>query len=87
LPLKDNQGLQGFIDDIYNPASPNYKRYLTVEEFTERFGPTAADYSKVIDFLKSSALLVTFRSRARINRALMKGQMTADCYRDRNRHP
>jgi uncharacterized protein (TIGR03437 family) len=59
LPLKDNQGLQSFIDDIYNPASPNYKRYLTVEEFTERFGPTAADYSKVIDFLKSSGLTVT----------------------------
>jgi uncharacterized protein (TIGR03437 family) len=59
LPLKDNQGLQAFIDDIYNPASPNYKRYLTVEEFTERFGPTAADYSKVIDFLKSSGLTVT----------------------------
>ncbi len=40
LPLRDRAGLQNFLSDVYNPASLNYGNFLSVQEFTERFGPT-----------------------------------------------
>jgi len=59
LPLGDKQGLTAFIDALYDPASPTYKSYLTPDQFTARFGPSVADYQKVVDFVKSSGLTVT----------------------------
>src|SRR5262249_12287567 len=35
------------------------RHYLTPEEFTERFGPTEADYQKVIDFARAHGFTVT----------------------------
>jgi subtilase family serine protease len=59
LPLGDKQGLKSFIDALYDPSSPVYKRYLTPDQFTARFGASTADYQKVVDFVKSSGLAVT----------------------------
>ena len=59
VPLHDKEGLKAFIDALYNPENPEYKHYLTPDQFTERFGASAADYQKVVDFLKSSGLTVT----------------------------
>ncbi len=53
LPLRDQPGLTRLLQDIYDPASPNYRHYLTPEQFTERFGPTEADYQAVIAFAKA----------------------------------
>ncbi len=44
--------------DLYDPASPIYRHYLTVEQFTERFGPTADDYERVAGFARSNGLAV-----------------------------
>ena len=52
LPLGDREGLKTYIDTLYDPASPNYKRYLTPDQFTARFGASAADYQKVVDFAR-----------------------------------
>jgi uncharacterized protein (TIGR03437 family) len=59
LPLRDKEGLRAFIDALYDPASSGYKRYLTPDQFTARFGASAADYQKVVDFANSSGLTVT----------------------------
>jgi uncharacterized protein (TIGR03437 family) len=59
LPLRDKADLKAFIADLYDPASPNYKHYLTPDQFTARFGASAADYRKVVDFAKASGLTVT----------------------------
>ena len=45
--------------EIYDPASTNYHRYLTPEQFTEQFGPTETDYQSVIDFARTNGLTVT----------------------------
>ena len=50
VPLRDPAGLKNFLADIYNPGSPNYRHYLTPEQFTEKFGPTEADYAAVKKF-------------------------------------
>jgi subtilase family serine protease len=59
LPLRDPAGLTAFLADIYNPASPNFHHFLTVSEFTAKFGPTQADYDAVLEFAKASGLAVT----------------------------
>ncbi len=60
LPLRNPEELDGLLQQLYDPASPNYRRYLTPEQFTTRFGPTENDYQAVMDFAKSISLTVTF---------------------------
>jgi hypothetical protein len=59
LPLRNEQELDALLQQLYDPASPNYHRYLTPEEFTARFGPTENDYQALVDFAKSNGLTVT----------------------------
>jgi subtilase family serine protease len=48
LPLGNALALDQFLKELYNPASPSYRRYLSVDEFTTRFGPTEHDYDAVL---------------------------------------
>jgi hypothetical protein len=59
LPLRNEAALDAFIESVQDPASPNYRKFLSPEEFTERFGPTKADYEAVKDFAKAHHLRVT----------------------------
>jgi subtilase family serine protease len=59
LPLRNRQGLNNLLQEIYDPASPNYHHYLTSEQFTEQFGPTEQDYQKVVDYVARKGLTVT----------------------------
>jgi kumamolisin len=63
LPLSNQAGLDAFLQDIYNPASPNFHHYVTPAEFTERFGPTQADYDALVNFAKESGFEVVGGSR------------------------
>ena len=66
LPLRNRTGLTNFLRQLYDPANPNYHRYLTTEQFTERFGPTEQDYQKVMDFVEGQGLKVTGRHPNRL---------------------
>src|ERR1700678_2708155 len=44
LPIRNQAGLDSFLQEVYNPASASYRQFLTVEEFTARFGPSQQDY-------------------------------------------
>jgi len=59
LPLRNNEALGQLLKGIYDPASPNFHRYLTPEQFNERFGPTEADYQAVIRFARTNGFTVT----------------------------
>ncbi len=59
LPLRNRAALTGLIQQLYDPASPNYHRYLTLEQFTEQFGPTEQDYEEVKDFARANGMTVT----------------------------
>ena len=63
LPLSNQAGLDAFLQDIYNPASPNFHHYVTPAEFTERFGPTQANYDALVNFVKESGFEVVGGSR------------------------
>jgi subtilase family serine protease len=58
LPLRNSEVLAQLLQEIQNQASTNFHHYLTPEEFTERFGPTEADYSAVLNFAKTNRLTV-----------------------------
>jgi subtilase family serine protease len=58
LPLSDQAGLDSFLKELYDPASPSYRHFLTVPEFTERFGPSQQQYDTVVSFAKSNGLTV-----------------------------
>jgi kumamolisin len=63
LPLRDPEGLDQFLSDLYNPNSSNYRRFLTPQEFTERFGPTQADYDTAVKYLTAHGLAIVGGSR------------------------
>ena len=58
LPLRDLAGLEQFVAQVSDPASPNFRHYLTREELTARFGPTEQDYEAVKNFARSNGLAI-----------------------------
>jgi subtilase family serine protease len=67
LPLRNQAGLDSFLREVYDPSSASYRRFLTVEEFTARFGPTQEDYDEVIRFAETHGFTVVGTSRNRVN--------------------
>jgi subtilase family serine protease len=63
LALRDHQGLESFLQQVYDPTSAFYHHYLTVEQFTEKFGPTQEDYDAVVSFAKANGFTVVGGSR------------------------
>jgi kumamolisin len=63
LPLSDQAGLDSFLSELYDPASPSYRQFLTVAEFTARFGPSQADYDAVVAFAKANGFTVVGGTR------------------------
>jgi len=59
LPLRNQTELSNLINQIYDPASPNYHHYLTPAQFTAEFGPTEKDYQAVQAFARANGLKVT----------------------------
>ncbi|PWU04035.1 MAG: peptidase S53 [Terriglobia bacterium] len=59
LPVRNPELLDRFLEQLSDPSSPNYHRYLTPGEFTDRFGPTPEDYQALTEFLSSNGLTVT----------------------------
>jgi subtilase family serine protease len=58
LPLRNEAELDELLQEIYDPQSPNYHRYLSVQEFSSRFGPAESDYAAVLNFAHANGLEV-----------------------------
>ena len=58
LPVRDQAGLDQFVKDVNDPSSPSYRHFLTVSEFTAKFGPTQSDYDAVLAYAQSNGLNV-----------------------------
>src|ERR1035437_8801849 len=61
LPLRNPEALARFLEQLHDPAHPNYRHYLTPEEFAARFRPTEQDYAAVIAFPQANRMTVTGR--------------------------
>ncbi len=58
LPLRNPTELDQLLARLYDPSSPDYRKFLSVAEFTDRFGPTAQDYAAVVAFAQANHLEV-----------------------------
>ncbi len=67
LALRHQPELDNFLKELYDPSSASYRHFLTVEEFTSRFGASQDDYDAVVAFAKASGLKVVGTSRNRMN--------------------
>lgn len=59
LQHRNQAELDQFVKDVYNRAHPSYRHFLTVEQFTEKFGPSREDYEAVKTWAKANGLRVT----------------------------
>ncbi len=53
LPMRNKAQLKDTLSVLYNPSSPLYRHWLSVAEFTKRFGPTQKDYDTAIKFFRA----------------------------------
>ena len=58
LPLRNEDKLDEFIHQLYDPASTNFHKFLTPQDFAARFGPSEQDYETVKQFASSNGLSV-----------------------------
>ena len=69
LVLKPSDSQQAALDqlllDQQNPKSPSYHRWLTPEQYADRFGVSKSDLAQVGDWARSQGLTVTDTARAR----------------------
>jgi subtilase family serine protease len=63
LPIRDQAGLDNFLSELYDPTSASYRHFLTVPEFTARFGPSQKDYDAVVLFAKMNGFTVVGGTR------------------------
>ncbi|MGA7931479.1 MAG: S53 family peptidase [Candidatus Sulfotelmatobacter sp.] len=59
LPLRNQDELTSLLKRLYDRSSPDYRHFLTVAQFTERFAPTKRDYQAVVKFARSKGFTVT----------------------------
>jgi len=59
LPTRNQAELDLLLHDLQDPQSPRFHQYLTPEEYTERFGPTQADYDMVVAWAQTNGFEVT----------------------------
>jgi uncharacterized membrane protein len=59
LPLRNQGELDTLLQQLADPTSPNYRQYLTPDQFAERFGPSEQDYQALAGFMQAHGLEVT----------------------------
>jgi subtilase family serine protease len=59
LPLRNQAELSLLLEQLYDPGSTNYHRYLSPGQFAQRFGPTEKDYQALNEFVGSHGLQIT----------------------------
>ena len=76
LPLRDQAGLHTFLRRLYDPNNPAYLHFITVQEFTDRFGPTQKNYDATVQFAKKHGFTVVGGTRDGMN-VEIRGQVSA----------
>jgi subtilase family serine protease len=59
LQLHNRAELDAMLVDLYDPSSPNYRHYLSPQQFADNFAPPRRQYRQVKRFLRAHGLHVT----------------------------
>jgi subtilase family serine protease len=76
LALRHQPELENFLQAIHDPSSPSYHHYVTVPEFTERFGPSQDDFDALVRFAKANGFTMIGGSRDAMD-VQLKGSVAA----------
>lgn len=74
LPMRNQQTFDNFSKSLYNPKSPNYRKFITPEKFGEMFGTPPVEFQKVVNFAKAHGLKINTLFK---NRLLIGAEGTA----------
>lgn len=66
LPLRNQADLTSFLTRLNDPSSPDYHHYLSVDQFTDQYGPASADYQAVVAYAQANGLTITDLSKNRL---------------------
>lgn len=58
LNVTDLQGLENFVARTSTPGSPDYRRFLTVRQFVDRFAPSNRTIRQLVRYLESYGITV-----------------------------
>jgi subtilase family serine protease len=58
LPLRNQDQLEKFLEDLYNPKSPYYLQFVSPTLFAQQYGPEAGSVNAVKQYLTSKGLTV-----------------------------
>jgi subtilase family serine protease len=59
MKLRNSSYLDSLLSTIYDPNSPQYRQYLTPDQFNQLFAPTTDQVQQVVSYLQSQGLTVT----------------------------
>jgi kumamolisin len=66
LSLNNEAELDSMLQQVYDPKSPNYQKYLTPEEYITKYCPTTAQVVQITSSLQSAGIQVTSISKNRL---------------------
>jgi hypothetical protein len=66
LPLRNQTALKTLLHKLSDPKNPLYRQWLTVQQFTDNFGPSQEDYDAVVHFAEANGMTVTERTPNRL---------------------
>lgn len=66
LPHRNQADLDQLLMNLYDPSSPNYRHFLTVDQFTAKYGPSREDYDSLTAWAKQNGFQVLATSRNRM---------------------
>jgi subtilase family serine protease len=61
--IQNKAAFDKYVADQANPESPDYRHFLSGREFVQRYGPTAAQFQAVADWLTSQGFQITSGSQ------------------------
>lgn len=64
VPLRNRPELESLAAQLSNPAHPNYRKWITPEQFHERFGPATADADKLKAWAEGKGLKIVHQSKS-----------------------
>jgi kumamolisin len=76
LPVQNPSGLQTFIDQVSDPASATYRRYLSIAQFAAVYGLPPTAYNYVVSWAESyGSVVTTFPNNLLVDSLTTAGQV------------
>lgn len=78
LKRDDEEGFQSYLHDVYDPASPSFRQFMTQAQIAERFGPSQEAYDQVLAYLRTQNFELTEGSVNRLTMTMRAARTDAE---------